>query len=215
MLKKAPSVVLASLKACDVPQRVRLGSSLAVALLGGLFEHPVVTHSMKQRVVAAITLSLAIGFSAGCTFNGESGFRSSDPKLMQELQIALTEAQIAFRQDEEGFIRYQKKDAMAVAQILKELSSGIVVKYEDPESNQYLRKLLTSMGLTFRVEKRTDGEWTRWYPKNEEQRKEVHMKVVQREFEVKKKLLSTKCKETTSASKKSLNSKTEQLSHSC
>jgi hypothetical protein len=42
MLKKTPSFVLASLKALNVRQRqrVRLGFSLAAALLDGLFEHP-------------------------------------------------------------------------------------------------------------------------------------------------------------------------------
>jgi hypothetical protein len=41
MLKKTASGVLASLKACDVRRnKVRLGFSLAAALLGGLFEHP-------------------------------------------------------------------------------------------------------------------------------------------------------------------------------
>jgi len=40
MLKKTSSVVLASLEACDVQKKVRLGFSLAAALLEGLFEHP-------------------------------------------------------------------------------------------------------------------------------------------------------------------------------
>jgi hypothetical protein len=50
MLKNASSVVLASLFPCDAPftrcirqsngSPVRLGYSLAAALLGGLFEHP-------------------------------------------------------------------------------------------------------------------------------------------------------------------------------
>jgi hypothetical protein len=40
MLKRASSGVLASLKACDVREKVRLGFSLAAALLDGLFEHP-------------------------------------------------------------------------------------------------------------------------------------------------------------------------------
>jgi hypothetical protein len=40
MLKKTASIVLASLQILNVPQRVRLRSSLAAALLNGLFEHP-------------------------------------------------------------------------------------------------------------------------------------------------------------------------------
>jgi hypothetical protein len=40
MLKMSSSVVLASLKACDVRKKVRLGFSLAAASLDGHFEHP-------------------------------------------------------------------------------------------------------------------------------------------------------------------------------
>jgi hypothetical protein len=40
MLKKASSVVLATLKASDVQEKVRLGFWLAAALLEDLFEHP-------------------------------------------------------------------------------------------------------------------------------------------------------------------------------
>jgi hypothetical protein len=40
MLKKAASFVLASLKTSTYRQKVRLGLSLAAALLDSLFEHP-------------------------------------------------------------------------------------------------------------------------------------------------------------------------------
>jgi len=47
MLKKVCSVVLASLKACDVQTKVRLGFSLAAALLADFFEHPEAEHPDK------------------------------------------------------------------------------------------------------------------------------------------------------------------------
>jgi hypothetical protein len=40
MLKKSASGVLASLRGLNVRPKVRFASSLAAALLGGLFEHP-------------------------------------------------------------------------------------------------------------------------------------------------------------------------------
>jgi len=40
MLKQSASGVLASFRILNVPQRVRLRSFLAAALLDGLFEHP-------------------------------------------------------------------------------------------------------------------------------------------------------------------------------
>jgi hypothetical protein len=47
MLKKAASIVLALLKACDIQIKVCLGFSLAAALLNDPFEHPekMETHS--------------------------------------------------------------------------------------------------------------------------------------------------------------------------
>ncbi len=162
---------------------------------------------MKREVIAATSLLMVLGFLLECSYNGEVGFKSSNQKLMQELRVALKEAAIAYREDEEGFITYQKKDEAAVERIIKradqELSGGVAVKYEDTETTQYLRDLLTSMGMKYRVEKRADGEWTRWYPQSEAQGREVHRKVVEHSFELKKQKLSTKCKEASLASRKS------------
>jgi len=45
MLKKSASFVLASLRGLPIPNRVRIASSLAAALLGSLFEHPAVVFA--------------------------------------------------------------------------------------------------------------------------------------------------------------------------
>jgi hypothetical protein len=121
----------------------------------------------------------------------------------------LKEANISYREDEEGFLRYRREDAGTATRIREnlehELHGGVAIKYEDVETTQYLRDMLISLGIKYRVENRADGEWTRWYPQNEQQEKEIPMKVVEHVFEIKKKQLSTKCKEGTSPLPTSLN----------
>ena len=48
MLKKSASIVLASLR-CSMYRSVRLASSLAAALLDGLFEHPETIVTPRYR----------------------------------------------------------------------------------------------------------------------------------------------------------------------
>ena len=64
MLKKSASIVLASLR-CSTYRSVRLASSLAAALLDGLFEHPetIVTPALRED---SSTYSVQIEFSAAC-----------------------------------------------------------------------------------------------------------------------------------------------------
>jgi hypothetical protein len=49
MLKKAASFVLASLRGSTYRHRVRFASSLAAALLDGLFDHPARPHYTISR----------------------------------------------------------------------------------------------------------------------------------------------------------------------
>jgi hypothetical protein len=155
---------------------------------------------MKHSFIATATLLTTLGFLSGCP--GESGFKTTDQEFMHELRIALKKANIPFHEDEEGFVRYSYKDGAAVGKIResleKELHSGMLVKYEDAEATQYFREMLASRGMKSRVEKRADGEWTRWYPQNEEQQKEISRNVVEHMFQVKKTRLSIKCEKDTS-----------------
>jgi len=152
---------------------------------------------------AAFLFAIVLSIS-GCPAGGETGFKSTDQELMKELRAALKDANIQFREDEDGIIRYSWEDSATADKIRekldKELHSGVSVKYDDQEAMQYLRELLTSMKMKYRIEIRADGEWTRWYPQNEDQRKEIPMKVVEHIFELKKKQLSATCVQGTSLS---------------
>ncbi|MDH5668732.1 MAG: hypothetical protein OEY86_12035 [Nitrospira sp.] len=149
----------------------------------------------KQRVSLTAVFLLFILLS-GCP-SGELGFKSTDQELMREFQAALNDANITFREDHEGLIRYRHEDAVAANEILerleKELHSGITVKYDDQEATQYLREMLTSLGMKYRVERKPDGEWTRWYPKSSDQNRDISRKVIEHVFELKKKRLAGKC----------------------
>ena len=65
MLKKSASGVLASLKGSTY-RSVRLASSLAAALLSGLFEHPAGVGSFFLDMLAIEALLCRKGFSAVC-----------------------------------------------------------------------------------------------------------------------------------------------------
>jgi len=65
MLKKSASGVLASLRGSTY-RSVRLASSLAAALLDGLFEHPAWTSPLVPHVQTCDALACPQSFSAAC-----------------------------------------------------------------------------------------------------------------------------------------------------
>ena len=65
MLKKSASGVLAALRGSTY-QAVRLASSLAAALLGGLFEHPAVYGTLGPDVTLLWHVGKYSSFSAAC-----------------------------------------------------------------------------------------------------------------------------------------------------
>jgi hypothetical protein len=166
-----------------------------------------------RSIIVAILVLLANG---GCTDTGERGFKSSQPDFMNELKVALTKSGVPFREDKDGFIRYQSKYEEAVSRVRdnveKEISGGVVVRYEDNESRDYLKSLLSSQEMKYRVEAREDGEWIRWYPQSEAQQKEIEMKVVQHNFDLQREKSGSRCMEEKSPSNKSLNKDAAQTS---
>jgi hypothetical protein len=134
---------------------------------------------MRRQATAALAALVLLG--AACTAGGERALKDSRPELMRELKAALARSNIPFREDAEGFIRYSSKDEQSVSRIRetlqRELSAGVVWKLEDLESRDYLLALLGSKGIKYILESRKDGEWIRWYPRNEEQEREIGLKV--------------------------------------
>ena len=58
------------------------------------------------------------------------------------------------------------------------LSSYSLVKHEKTEVRDYFKKLLTSKNIEFEEQKKDDGIWIKWYPKNKEQIDKIDIKVV-------------------------------------
>ena len=65
MLKKSASIVLASLRGSTY-RSVRLASSLAAALLNGLFEHPVNRSYTITTCKVKVVVERKLSFSAFC-----------------------------------------------------------------------------------------------------------------------------------------------------
>ena len=66
MLKKTASVVLASLRGLNVPKRTPFASSLAAALLSGLFEHPAWYSLVVPDAQVSDVFACLQSFSAAC-----------------------------------------------------------------------------------------------------------------------------------------------------
>jgi len=65
MLKNPASGVLASLRSSTY-RSVRLASSLAAALLDGLFEHPAATLRQSSNIISRRRIARKSSFSAAC-----------------------------------------------------------------------------------------------------------------------------------------------------
>ena len=118
----------------------------------------------------------------GGSYEGERGFGSTDNNEMAELKNELKKAGIPFRESEDGVIKYQSKYDEEVNRLDKEISGGVAEEFDDENSREYFKSLLTSKQMKYRVEPRDDGEWIRWYPRDEKEQKDFEMKVVQHAF---------------------------------
>jgi hypothetical protein len=143
-----------------------------------------------MRNCLTIFAALVMLGAAACSGEVENGLSDSRPEFMQEVKVALARANIPFREDAKGFIRYPSKYQAQVNQIRetlhKELSAGVVWTSEDQETRDYMKSLLASMGLKYVVEPRSDGEWIRWFPANEAQQREIGQKVAEYRFNLKR-----------------------------
>jgi len=136
-------------------------------------------------LVVVLTMSLF-----GCGSSTEQGIKDSREDFMVEFKKALTENDIPFTVDDEGYVRYSRENKETVEEIKRQVdqrrSSEIGSKFEDELSTKYFRKLLDEKGISYRVVSREDGEWTYWNPESKEQQEELEMKVVTHAFEQQK-----------------------------
>ena len=123
---------------------------------------------------------VAVFFLWGCdTQHAQRDFvtySTPDEKYMAALARVLRSNNVPFRLERNGALTYSGADAPKVdalqAMAMNHLE-GIATRYESAEMNVYLRKVLNEHGMEYTVEKRDDGEWTRWFPDSDKQEEEV------------------------------------------
>lgn len=142
---------------------------------------------MKKLLLFIVLLTMPL---FGCGSNNEQAIKDSREDFMAEFQKALTEKDIPFTVDNEGYVRYSKEYKEAVERIKRQVderrSAEVGSKFEDELSTQYFRKLLDERGISYRTASREDGEWTYWNPESKQQQEEIEMKVVAHAFEQQK-----------------------------
>jgi hypothetical protein len=140
---------------------------------------------VKKLLPYLLVLVTALLF--GCGSSNEQGIKDSREDFMVELKKALTENDIPFTVDDEGYVRYSKEHKEAVERIKRQVdergSAEVGFKFEDELSTRYFRKLLDEKGIRYRAVSREDGQWTYWNPKSKQQQEEIEMEVVTHAFE--------------------------------
>jgi hypothetical protein len=112
------------------------------------------------------------------------GMRSSDPQFMQELVAELRAAQVPFRTDRDGMIRYHTRDESTVKsiaeQLRREMSTGTSLKFEGDDQKHHFLAELDARKKKSRIEARSDGEWIRWYPGDEIESRELPARALEK-----------------------------------
>ncbi len=159
---------------------------------------------------------LAILVFAACVDTGERGFKTSDPDFMSELRTSLKRENIPFREDQDGFLMYQRKHEETVnrlrVEVAEVINGGVAHNYHDQEAHNYLKSLLESKGMPYRIEASHDGEMIRWYPESEAQEKAITMSVVENihRLNVQRQISEARCNKLKLSSKKLLNKRVGQ-----
>jgi hypothetical protein len=143
---------------------------------------------VKKLLSFSLVLVTVILF--GCVSGDEQGIKDSREDIMIELKNALTENNIAYTVDREGYIRYSDNHKQAVERIKRQVderrATEVGSKFEDELLTRHFRKLLDEKGIRYRAIRREDGEWTYWNPESKQQQEEIEMEVVTHAFEQQK-----------------------------
>lgn len=130
---------------------------------------------MTIRILATSLLLMLASCFVG--ENNENGFRTSEPNKMAQLKVELSARGIPFREDDRGFIMYDKKYKESFEAIRDQLSSEMAMKFEDPVHNALALKVLADMGIQGRIDKRQDGEWVAWHPRSNQEGRESQERI--------------------------------------
>jgi hypothetical protein len=129
---------------------------------------------MRLLIVASIIL-----VTVACSGAGEFDRRmsSTDDNYMSELAGELDAAGVEFRARRDGSIAYRSRDEHTFRSIeerlKKDIAAGTYAKFESEEQKKQFIALLDASHKRYRVERKPDREWIRWYPSSDEEAREM------------------------------------------
>ena len=129
---------------------------------------------MRLLIIPSILL-----VTVACSGAGEFDRRtsSSDENYVSELAGELDAAGVDFRAPRDGSIAYRSRDEHTLRSIeerlKKDIAAGTYVKVESEEHKKQFIALLDAGRKRYRVERKPDGEWIRWYPSSDEEAREM------------------------------------------
>jgi len=102
---------------------------------------------------------------------------SPDENYVSELAGELDAAGVDFRALRDGSIAYRSRDEHTFRSIeerlKKDIAPGVYAKFESEEHKKQFIALLHAGRKPYRVERKPDGEWIRWYPSSDEEAREM------------------------------------------
>ena len=117
--------------------------------------------------------------TAACSPGGEFDrhVTSPDENYVSELAGELDAAGVDFRARRDGSIAYRSRDEDAFRiieeRVKKDIAAATYAKFESEEQKKQFIALLNAGKKRYRVERKPDGEWIRWYPSSEEEAREM------------------------------------------
>lgn len=113
----------------------------------------------------------------------------------EQIKKEMTVRGIPFREDERGFVLYDKKYKAEVGAIERDIDGALAFKYEDPAQNEIALAVLKDMGIKVRTEERTDGPWIVWTPKSADEQRSAQERVQTAIYEAHRKKVDQDCKQ--------------------
>ena len=136
---------------------------------------------MRLLIVASSLL-----VTVACSGAGEFDRRTSstDENYVSELAGELDAAGVDFRARRDGSIAYRSRDEHTFRSIeerlKKDIAAATYVKLESEEHKKQFTSLLNAGRKRYRVERRPDGEWMRWYPSSDDEARELTARALER-----------------------------------
>ena len=115
---------------------------------------------------------------SGCSIgeNDEQAIKSSSDEYMENFMLLMDKKKIPYRYSD-GYVWYKYKVKREVEKVEKMLSSTMSSQYKDEEVREYFRSLLDKEGVDYIPLSKDGGSWTMWWPRNEEQDREIELNV--------------------------------------